>query len=233
MHRRYPTIATAMTALIAQACGLVTANDHDGGVRAVGGAGQGADGTSAGGTSAGNGIGGTISLGVPGGTAGAGLPDDCPKDILFGDQVVTQVGAQRTFYSWTTDEQVEELRGGVELFSRSERPGQGRGLLFTQLAEVAQVPENPGSALADVLVNEVFVKARFAWTNPWATLLGFPGESYGNQLLRIELKEEAWIAHLDAGRLDVFDANNELVPLETALATPERAHRSDFLRSAR
>jgi hypothetical protein len=53
-------------------------------------------------------------------------------------------------------------------------------------------------------------------------LQGFPGETYGNQLLRIELKPDAWIARFDEGTLMVFDANNEQVPIETALANPER-----------
>ena len=99
----------------------------------------------------------------------------------------------------------------------------GRGLLFTELAAVAESEPSPVTQLAEVLVNQVFVKARFAWTNPWATVLGFPGETYGNQLLRIELKPDAWIARYDAaGGLRVFDANNEQVPIETALANPER-----------
>jgi len=124
-------------------------------------------------------------------------------------------------YSWTTDEQVAELRAGTELFSRSERPGMGRGLLFTELAAVA-AGTTPDSALANVLVNETFAKVRFAWPNPWATLLGFPGETYGNQLLRIELKADAWIARFNRGVLDVVDADNRPVPLEMALANPKR-----------
>jgi hypothetical protein len=132
------------------------------------------------------------------------------------------VGAPRTFYSWTTDEQVAELRGGAELFSRSERPGLGRGLLFTELSALAAAGSAEQNALADVLVNKTFAKARFAWPNPWATLLGFPGETYGDQLLRVELKAEAWVALFDRGVLSVVDAENQLVPLETALANPAR-----------
>lgn len=136
--------------------------------------------------------------------------------------MVAEIGAQRTFYSWTTREQVDELRAGTELFSRSERAGAGRGLLFVTLAELAASGTGPAAALADVLVNQTFATARYAWTNPWATLLGFPGESYGDQLLQIELRPEAWIARFELGLLRVVDAQGRDVPLEEALKTPAR-----------
>ncbi len=216
MRHRYPSIATAVTAMIAQACGLLSSNHETSGAssQTAGTAGQASGGTPSSG-------GETIKL-DPLGSAGVGLPNDCPTDLLFADQVVDAVGKPRTFYSWTTDEQIAELRAGADLFSRSERPGVGRGLLFTELADYAQAGSMPENALADVLVNQTFAKVRFAWPNPWSTLLGFPGETYGNQLLRVELKADAWIARFDAGVLSVLDAENQLVPIETALATPER-----------
>lgn len=151
------------------------------------------------------------------------LPLPCPtSDAPFADQVVAQIGEQRIFYSWTTDEQVAELRAGGELFSRSERPGMGRGLLFTELSAFGEAGASQANELAVVLATETFAKARFAWTNPWATIMGFPGEEYGNQLLRIELQDEAWIAYFADGNLRVFDQQNTEVPLETALAEPGR-----------
>jgi hypothetical protein len=215
-RRRYPaTVATALTALLTQSCGVAGShpNASGGGSQVTGG------GSSTGGT-------GIITLG--GGSAtDIGVGGDCssPEQSAtptFADQVVRAVGEQRTFYSWTTDEQVAELRAGGELFSRSERPGMGRGLLFTDLAAFAEPASTPAQMLAGVLGTTVFAKQRFAWTNPWATLLGFPGETYGTQLLEIELKPEAWIARLDADGLQVFDAQNQPVPIETALASPER-----------
>ncbi len=76
--------------------------------------------------------------------------------------------------------------------------------------------------LAAKLESEVFAKVRFTWTNPWATLLGWPGETYGTQLLEIELAPEAWIAAYYEGGLTVYDAQGEEVPAETALADPQR-----------
>src|SRR6185436_1736329 len=108
------------------------------------------------------------------------------------------------------------------LFSRSERPGMGRGVAFTELAAFAAAGSTPEQQLAGQLESVVFEKARFSWTNPWATLLGWPGETYGTQLLEIELKPEAWIAVFNANGLVVYDAEGALVAIETALANPEQ-----------
>lgn len=205
--------------MMAQACGQTSSTQDtpaESAAGAAGSAGQPVAGASANGGSAGH---ETIGLG-----GSAGLPGACnqAEPAPFKDQVLTQIGEQRVFFSWTTDEQAAELRAGTELFSRSERPGQGRGLLFVELGTFAQASDTPAAKLADKLLNETFAKARFAWTNPWATLLGFPGESYGNQLLRIELDDQAWIAKFERNQLSVFDQDDQQVPVDIALATPER-----------
>ena len=221
MLRRYPTIATAVTAMIAQACGLVGSNpaQHDNApVSGSAGSGGSSSQTSGSGSSTGG-----LVLNPGGGQPGDTLPEECKSAAApFADQVVTQIGEQRVFYSWTTDEQVAELRAGGELFSRSERPDMGRGLLFTELSALGKAGDNLTNKLALALADEVFAKARFAWTNPWATIMGFPGEDYGNQLLRIELRDDAWIASFAEGGLRVFDLENNEVPLQTASESPER-----------
>ena len=229
-RRWRPSVMTALIAVAAQACGH--ANEHvadgSGGSNSAG-AGGGATSATGGATSA---AGGTTSAGggatsAAGGASGGkvtieiGGSPSC-KDALFADQVVSRIGEQRVFYSWTTDEQVAELRAGGPLFSRSESPGNGRGLAMNELLELATAGTAPVNALADRLANGVFAKARFAWTNPWATLLGWPGESYGNQLLQIELTPDAWVAYFYQGRLSVLDAKNQPVAIDVALASPER-----------
>jgi len=225
--RRYPSIAAAVTALIAQACGLVTSN-HDtpadssqlAGNATGASAGASSSAASGGSASGGNASAGNVTLSI----GGTPVPSEpcAVTDLPFADQVVWQVAQQRVFYSWTTDEQVAELRGGTDLFSRSERAAQGRGLLFTELAAYGSSGAGAQATLADTLANDTFAKARFGWPNPWATLLGFPGESYGNQLLKIELVPEAWIASFDGTSLSVFDVDKTEVPIETALGTPQR-----------
>jgi hypothetical protein len=215
--------------MIAQACGLVTANDKpstdSSSIAGSSGSSEDGGGTGSGGTgSSGTGSGGTGGLVLVGGGGQAGgAAPACDPAPLLADQAMKNVGSQRVFFSWTTEEQVDELRAGADLFSRSERPGKGRGQLFDTLAQIAATPGNPGAKLAEVLGTEVFAKQRYAWTNPWATLLGFPGESYGDQLLQIELEPDAWIAEVDVnGVVSVVDANNDPVSVEAALQTPER-----------
>ena len=209
--------------MIAQACGLVSSSPAlNENAPIAGSAGKSQGGTSSGGTSSGGTSSGGSTLQL-GGSPTVMLPEPCPvMDAPFADQVVIEIGPQRVFYSWTTDEQASELRAGGELFSRTERPGMGRGLLFTELAALGEVGTNPINELANELASGTFAKARFAWTNPWATVMGFPGEDYGNQLLRIELKNEAWIAYFSNGDLRVFDLENNEVPLQTALENPGR-----------
>jgi hypothetical protein len=208
-----PSVLTAVIVFAAQwSCGLVASSADSNGAAGAGNTGTGGTGGRS------PALGGTGGLIV--GTGG----NDCPSmDTLFADQgVPVPTGAPRVFYSWTTDEQVAELRAGGALFSRTERPGLGRGQAFTELAAFAATGSAPEQVLAGRLESVVFATARFAWTNPWATLLGWPGETYGNQLLQIELKPEAWIAFFNGQTLQVLDAQGQYIPIDTALASPER-----------
>lgn len=171
--------------------------------------------------------GGTVVLGGTGGTA---TVCTAGSDALAAQSVPFPSGSPRVFYSWTTAEQVAELRAGGPLFSRTERDGLGRGYAFTALATFATSSETPAGELARVIGEELFVNARYGWTNTWGTHLGWPGESYGGSLIRIELAAEAWIVQFDGYNLMVLDAEGNEVALEAALATPERIGALYFLR---
>ena len=143
---------------------------------------------------------------------------------VFAEQVFdTRLLARREFFSWTTDEQAAELRRDQVLFTRSERPGIGPGYAFEFLEKFAQDATQPEQAmLASLIGGQLFAKARFAWTEPWATRMGWPGEVYGGNLLRVVLKPEAWVAVVRGGSLSVFDQQNQSVSLADALAEPTR-----------
>jgi hypothetical protein len=121
-------------------------------------------------------------------------------------------------YSWTTDKQIDELRSNPVLLTRSESSTGAH----TNLSQVMNALADTGNPLALVLTGGAFIKGRYGWTNPWATLRGWPDESYGNRLLRIVLKPDAWFAVLDDTTLTVVDLNNAEVPMTTVLGTPER-----------
>src|SRR5215216_5742962 len=114
----------------------------------------------------------------PGREAAAGLA----RDALHHDDFV-----RRTVYSWTTAEQIEELRKGGPLLSRAESPANGASYVEQVIYALAQA----GDPTAALLYHAAFARMRFAWHAPWATRDGWPTEEYGDQLIRITLQPEA------------------------------------------
>ena len=168
---------------------------------------------------------GALNLG-PGPSSACQVPEtDAP---VFGKRVVeNDAPARRELFTWTTAEQAAELRAGSVLMTRSEREGLGPGYAMEVLAELgATMPSDPlladAAALAALLSGPAFEKARYAWSEPWATRVGWPGEDYGDQLVRLVLRPEAWLARYRAGQMDVVDMDNAPVALSDALAHPER-----------
>jgi hypothetical protein len=174
------------------------------------------------------------SVGATGPSAGGSVeiilsPPGCVAppvvgSAVFAGQILDSASvARRILFSWTTDEQAAELRRDKVLFTRSERPGMGPGYAFNVVQQFAQDQTLPERArLASLLGGELFAKARYAWSEPWATRMGWPGEDYGGNLLRIVLKPEAWVVKVMNGNLSVFDLQNQPVSLAQALANPER-----------
>lgn len=231
-NRRALACAFAVGAIALAACG---AAEHSSDANSRGGSAN-ASGGSAGTAAAGGGSSGAggaiiqISFG--------GRPDDraCSGDgnagggtaPLFCEQDVGSAAlAARELYSWTTLEQAAELRAGSDLFTRSERPGMGPGYAFTYMMDVAANSQGDVATILNGVLTR-FDKGRYAWPHPWATRMGWPGEDYGDQLLRIVLKPEAWVLIVweeslyPAGGPRVVDMNNKEVPLADAAAALDR-----------
>jgi hypothetical protein len=148
-------------------------------------------------------------------------PNEVP--VFAGRTVSNQAPVAKVLYSWTTPEHVAELRRDRQLLIRSEQAGKGRGYAFDVIAELGRaLPTTSVSELAKRLSTDLFPKIRYAWPHPFATRMGWPGEDYGNQLLRIVLKDEAWTARVMERDIVVFDSAGVPVPLPMALATPQR-----------
>jgi len=145
------------------------------------------------------------------GVAAAGL-------AVSASAAVAEVAGPTELWTWTTSEQIHGLEKWGLLFTRSQRPGLGKGYAF----EVLETWKD--DATAQLLRSERFEKGRFAWTNPWATCLGFGGETYGPELIRIELKPGTLFtrfssrappeAPADAARLAGFIFENEQADLK-------------------
>src|SRR5262245_10859424 len=100
------------------------------------------------------------------------------RDALYHGDV------RRTLYTWTTAEQIRELQHARRLLVREESPEHGASYLEQVLYALA----TGGDRIAALLYTTPFAKMRFAWHAPWATRMGWPGEQYGDQLIRVTLK---------------------------------------------
>lgn len=127
--------------------------------------------------------------------------------------------AQKVLYTWTTEDQVEELGKTRVLLSRSESPTLGPAAFDRELAA-----RPAADAVARLLRNPGFAKKRFAWPAPWATAYGLTGAPYGDRLVRIELADDAIVGRFSAttGAWAFFDLSGTPVDEKVVLAKPER-----------
>ncbi len=146
----------------------------------------------------------------PGAQAAAALARDAVHDNRF---------AYRTLYTWTTHEQIDELRKTRQLLTRDESPVSGASYLDQVLYGLAQ----RGDPMAKLLYTTTFARMRFAWPAAWPTRAGWPGEQYGDQLIRVTLRPEAVIVALftATGTFEARNLINEIVPIGSVLAKPE------------
>lgn len=139
---------------------------------------------------------------------------------LVGDAVFHDRFVRRTLYTWTTPEQLSELRTGTPLLSREESPVHGASYSDQVLEALAQ----RGDATAKMLFSTGFAKSRYAWPAPWATRAGWPDEQYGDQLIRITLRPGAVIVALSTatGTFEARDLDDKPVLLADLVANPAR-----------
>ncbi len=144
-------------------------------------------------------------------------------DRLRADAVYTNHVGRTVLYSWTTAEQVAGLHRDKVLLTRTRSPTKG----LAQFDRTLRALQDPVSRL---LMRDGWNRRRFAWSSPWPTIAGWPHESYGDQLIEIRLRPDAWIGVLvsDAcspgarARWRFVDAKDRPVPESEVLAKPER-----------
>jgi hypothetical protein len=75
-----------------------------------------------------------------------------------------------------------------------------------------------------MLFTTTYAKSRFAWPAPWATVRGWPDETYGNYLVRITLKPHAIIVAMSSmfGITGARDLANRPIALDEVRRHPER-----------
>lgn len=148
-----------------------------------------------------------------------------PEAVLDALQFEHARWQRSVLYSWTTPEQVTRLAQTRELL-----PGRASASPhmspFNRLLDALSSRHDAHGALARLLMHdEVLERRRYAWHAPFATVLGAGPRTYGTELLRIELREDAWVARLDPSReppFEVTDLAQRPVPASDWQRTPRR-----------
>lgn len=140
--------------------------------------------------------------------------------LLRKDVVLHTAPARRRLFTWTTRDQIVELARDKVLLTRTVSPIHGPAYYDQVVADRAAA----GDALAQKLHTAVFARSRFAWPSPWPTLQGWPGETYGEELIAVALKAEAWTLKLSTSKpgWEAFDLDNRPVAIADVLLHPER-----------
>ncbi len=155
-------------------------------------------------------------------TCSSAVEDDSNVRALLDSYAITNAPLlrERTLYSWTTAEQIAELRDDPTLLTRSADSNGEKGRAADLIHEQATT-----DVVAELLDRPEYANKRFAWVSPWATLLGWTGEDYGDRLLAMKLKPEAFIATLVGSsplEWSFSTADGTPIGAEEVLANPHR-----------
>jgi hypothetical protein len=147
-------------------------------------------------------------------------PPADPSPLLAAYKVTNADYARRVLYTWTTVEQINELLRTRVLLSRSDSQQYGRSF-YDRSMELRWLA---GDKIAGLLRAPAFAKSRFGWPAAWATKLGWPGETYGGELIEVTLKPNAWIAmyRTSTQTWEVRDLQGEIVASAELLKRPDR-----------
>ena len=99
----------------------------------------------------------------------------------------------RVLYTWTTRDQIEAIAGDRALLRRSRAVTGEPSRFDRHLAALGDAAPPAVRRLRGPGCD----RRRFAWPNPWATVMGWPDERYGDQLVEVVLRPDAVVAVAD------------------------------------
>jgi hypothetical protein len=132
---------------------------------------------------------------------------------------------RRVLYTWTTPEAVTGVRATRQLLVATASSGTFVSPFNRVLAKLATAKGATGALAGLLATHPALVRRRYAWPTPFATVMGVGPRTYGNALIRIELRPQAWIARFDPNAVEPFaivDAAGARVDPAAVLAEPER-----------
>ena len=128
-------------------------------------------------------------------------------------------------YTWTSPTNVAELRTTRRLLVATASSGQFTSPFNRALAKLVAA-SGRGATIARMLATHpALIRRRYAWPAAFATVMGVGPRTYGNALIRIELRPQAWIGRFDPEAAVPFtfvDAHGVPVEAAAVLAEPER-----------
>jgi hypothetical protein len=125
-------------------------------------------------------------------------------------------------YTWTTRASIAELRTSHQLLVATTQSG---GFVSPFNRALLQVSARGNAIAHELITDPLLSRRRYAWPAPFATVLGLAARAYGNALIRIQLRPEAWIGRFDPEIAEPFsfvDASGATIANADAIAHPER-----------
>ncbi len=170
-------------------------------------------------------------LATSGALAACGLPAVRPPaaptlaDRLRGLAVRDNDFYRPVLYTWTTVDAIAKLRASKKLLVAMATDGGFTSAFLQRLAAIARARED-GHEIADLLLTHPALnRRRYAWTAPFATVMGMGKRTYGTSLIQIDLRPDAWMGRFDPDVTEPFtfvDAAGRAVAIDDVLAAPER-----------
>lgn len=135
---------------------------------------------------------------------------------LADDEVDDERPWRAVLYSWTPPDRAAALAQSQTLLVATAQSGNAPSPFSRLLSRLRSRPGELGVAARALLEDPSLNRYRYAWTNAYATALGFIGRSYGTALVRIELAPNALVLRLDPldpRPIRLIDRDQHEVPL--------------------
>lgn len=130
---------------------------------------------------------------------------------------------RRDLYTWTSVDGIAKLRASKQLLVATATTG-GFVSPFLQMLGKTSSRGTADARIAKLLVTHpALLRRRYAWTAPFATVMGMGKRTYGTSLVRIELRPEAWIGRFAVGdEIRFVDARGRAVSHADVSIAPQR-----------